>query len=92
MKILKLRFKLQKNQTSKLQKNVKKVKSHTFALEHAFVQKSTKKTKNILKIKKKQKNYYYFSLSILTLKFLTTIFLLRNIYQLSNDNINYLFT
>ncbi len=63
MKMLKLRFKLQKNQSSKLQKNVKKkVKLHTCALEHAFVQKKkkSKKPKNILKTKKKAKKIFLF--------------------------------
>jgi hypothetical protein len=54
MKMLKLRFKIQKNQTSKLQKNVK-VKLYTCALEHAFVQKSKKNPKTYSKSKKKQK-------------------------------------
>ncbi len=49
------------------------------------------KPKNILKIKKNQKNISFLK-SISTLKFLTTKFLRCNIYQLSNDNINYLFT
>jgi len=60
MKMLKLRFKLQKNQTSKLQKNVKKkVKLHTCALEHAFVQKS-KKTQKHTQNKKKPKKIFLF--------------------------------
>ena len=50
--MLELRFKLQKNHISKTSK---KVKLHTCALEHAFVQKSTKKPKNTLKIQKKPK-------------------------------------
>ena len=71
--MLKLRFKLQKNQTSKLQKNVKKVKLHTCALEHAFVQKSTKFKKHTQNSKKPKKNISFLK-SISTLKFLTTNF------------------
>ena len=51
--------------------------------------KNQQKPKNILKIKKKTKKNISFLKSISTLKFLTTKFLLCNIYQLSNDNINY---
>ncbi len=58
MKMLKLRFKIQKNQTSKLQKNEK---LHTCALEHAFVQKSKKNPKTYSKSKKSKKNNYFFS-------------------------------
>ena len=86
MKMLKLRFKLQKNHTSK----DKKVKLHTCALEHAFVQKINKNQKTYSKSKKKPNKNISFLKSISTLKFLTTKFLLCNIYQLSNDNINYL--
>ncbi len=75
--MLKLRFKLQKNQTSKLQKNVKKVKLHICALEHTFVQKSTKTQKHTQK-QKKPKNISFLK-SISTLKFLTTKFLRCNI-------------
>ena len=54
--MLELRFKLQKNHTSKTsEERKKKVKLHTCALEHAFVQKSTKSqkhTQNSKKIKK----------------------------------------
>ena len=60
---------------------------HTCALEHAFVQKSTKTQKHTQN-KKKQKNISFLK-SISTLKFLTIKFLRCNIYQLSNDNINY---
>ena len=66
----------------------KKVKLHTCALEHAFVQKSTKIQKHTQNSKKTKKNISFLK-SISTLKFLTTKFLLCNIYQLSNDNINY---
>jgi hypothetical protein len=50
--MLELRFKLQKNHISKTSK---KVKMHTCALEHAFVQKQ-QNPKNTLKIQKNQKN------------------------------------
>ena len=60
MKMLKLRFKLQRNQTSKTsEERKKKVKLHTCALEHAFVQKSTKNPKTYSKIKKYQKKYFF---------------------------------
>ncbi len=62
---------------------------HTCALEHAFVQKSTKTQKHTQNQKQKPKKNISFLKSISTLKFLTTKFLLCNIYQLSNDNINY---
>lgn len=54
--MLELRFKLQKNHISKLQKNVK---LHTCALEHAFVQKSKKIPKTHSKFKKNQKKYFF---------------------------------
>ena len=61
-------------QISQLQKNVKKVKLHTCALEHAFVQKSTKTQKHTQNSKKKTKKKISFLKSISTLKFLTTNF------------------
>ena len=67
--MLELRFKLQKNHISKTSK---KVKLHTCALEHAFVQKSTKTQKHTQN-QKNQKNISFLK-SISTLKFLTTNF------------------
>ena len=61
---------------------------HTCALEHAFVQKSTKTQKHTQN-KKKPKKIFLFLKSISTLKFLTIKFPRCNIYQISNDNINY---
>ncbi len=52
-------------------------------------QKPKKHTKN--QKKKKKKNISSLKLNFNFKIFLTTKFLLRNIYQLSNDNINYLF-
>ena len=57
--MLELRFKLQKNHISKTSEERKKVKLHTCALEHAFVQKSTK-SKNTLKIQNKPKKIFLF--------------------------------
>ena len=51
--------------------------------------KNQQKPKNTLKIQKKPKKNISFLKSISTLKFLTIKFLRCNIYQLSNDNINY---
>ena len=63
--MLELRFKLQKNHISKTSEERKKVKLHTCALEHAFVQKSTKTQKHTQKQnkkkKKKPKKKYFFS-------------------------------
>ncbi len=59
MKILKLRFKLQKKSYFKTSEERKKVKLHTCALEHAFVQKSTKTQKHTQNQKKPKK--YFFS-------------------------------
>ncbi len=60
MKILKLRFKLQKNHTSKTsEERKKKVELHTCALEHASVQKSTKTQKHTQNQKKNQKKYFF---------------------------------
>jgi len=56
--MLELRFKLQKNHISKYFK--KKVKLHTCALEHAFVQKSKKNPKTHSKFKKNKKKYFFF--------------------------------
>ena len=56
MKMLKLRFKLQKNHTSKTSEEQKKVKLHTCALEHAIVQKINKNPKTYSKSKKTKKN------------------------------------
>ena len=65
--MLELRFKLQKNHISKTSEERKKVKLHTCALEHAFVQKSTKKTqKTHSKFKKNQKKYFFSKKSIST--------------------------
>ena len=55
--MLELRFKLQKNHISKTsEERKKKVKLHTCALEHAFVQKSTKSQKHTQNSKKTKKN------------------------------------
>ena len=55
--MLELRFKLQKNHISKTsEERKKKVKLHTCALEHAFVQESTKTQKTYSKSKKTKKN------------------------------------
>jgi hypothetical protein len=83
--MLELRFKLQKNHISKPSEERKKVKLHTCALEHAFVQ-NQQNPKNTLKIQKKPKKYF-FSKSI-------SNFLQSNSFdvtstKLSNDNINY---
>jgi len=57
--MLELRFKLQKNHISKkLQKNAK-VKLHICALEHAFVQKSTKSQKHTQNSKKTKKIFLF---------------------------------
>ena len=85
--MLELRFKLQKNHISKTSEERKKVKRHTCALEHTFVQKSNKNPKTHSKFKKNQKNISLNQFQIL--KFLTIKFLRCNIYQISNDNINY---
>ena len=85
--MLKLRFKLQKNHTSKLQKNVKSKIAH-LCLRTCLCSKINKNPKTYSKSKKTQKNISFLK-SISTLKFLTTKFLRCNIYQLSNDNINY---
>ncbi len=60
--MLTLRFKLQKNQTSKSSEERKKYKKnlHTCALEHAFVQNIKKNTKTHSKSKKPQKNIFLF--------------------------------
>jgi hypothetical protein len=55
--MLELRFKLQKNHISKTSK---KVKLHTCALEHAFVQKSTKTQKHTQNKKKTKKKIFLF--------------------------------
>ena len=47
------------------------------------------KSKNTLKIQKKPKKIFLFLNQFQILKFLTIKFLRCNIYQLSNDNINY---
>ena len=87
---VKIRFKLQKNHTSQLQKLQKNVKSKTahLCLRTCFCSKINKTPKTHSKLKKNQKNISFLK-SISTLKFLTTKFLQCNIYQLSNDNINY---
>jgi len=54
--MLELRFKLQKNHISKLQKNVK---LHTCALEHPFVQKLTKIQKHTQNSKKSKKTFLF---------------------------------
>ena len=59
--MLELRFKLQKNHISKTSK--KKVKLHTCALEHAFVQKSTKIPKTHSKFKKIKKYFLFFKIN-----------------------------
>jgi len=56
LEILELRFKLQKNHISKLQK---KAKLHTCALEHTFVQKPTKSKKHTQNSKKSKKNIFF---------------------------------
>ena len=58
--MLELRFKLQKNHISKTSEERKKVKLHTCALEHAFVQKSTKSQKHTQNSKKKPKKIFLF--------------------------------
>ena len=57
--MLELRFRLQKNHISKTSEERKKVKLHTCALQHAFVQKSTKSQKHTQNSKKSKK--YFFS-------------------------------
>ena len=78
--MLELRFKLQKESYFKNFRRKQKVKLHTCALEHAFVQKSTKSQKHTQNSKKTKKNISFLK-SISTLKFLTIKFLRCNIYQ-----------
>ena len=85
MKMLKLRFKLQKNHISKTSKKISKT-AH-LCLRTCFCSKTNKNPKTHSKFKKNQKNISLNQLQIL--KFLTIKFLRCNIYQLSNDNINY---
>jgi len=54
--MLELRFKLQKNHISKLQKNVK---LHTCALEHVFVQNQKKFQKHTQNSKKSKKIFLF---------------------------------
>ena len=63
--MLELRFKLQKNHISKLQKNVK---LHTCALKHPFVQKLTKIQKHTQNSKKKKPKNISFLKSISNFK------------------------
>ena len=57
--MLELRFKLQKNHISKTSEERKIVKLHTCALEHAFVQKSTKIQKHTQNSKKSKKTFLF---------------------------------
>ncbi len=56
-----LKLDLTKEPNFKTSEERKKVKLHTCALEHAFVQKSTKTQKTHSKFKKKPKKKYFFS-------------------------------
>ena len=84
--MLELRFKLQKNHISKTSK---KSKIAHLCLRTCFCSKINKNPKNTLKIQKKSKKKYFFLNQFQILKFLTIKFLRCNIYQISNDNINY---
>ncbi len=77
MKMLKLRFKLQRNQTSKTsEERKKKSKIAHLCLRTCFCSKIKKNPKTYSKSKKKSKKNISFLKSISTLKFLTTKFLL----------------
>ncbi len=54
-----------------------------------FCSKINKNPKNTLKIQKNQKKYFFFLNQFQILKFFTIKFLRCNIYQISNNNINY---
>jgi len=84
--MLELRFKLQKNHISKTSK---KSKIAHLCLRTCFCSKINEKSKNTLKIQKKSKKIFLFLNQFQILKFLTIKFLRCNIYQISNDNINY---
>jgi hypothetical protein len=57
--MLKLRFKLQKNQSSKLQKNVKKSKIAHLCLKNMLLFKNQQKPKKHTQNKKKQKIFLF---------------------------------
>ncbi len=57
--MLELSFKLQKNHISKPSKKQKKVKLHTCALEHAFVQNQQKLQKHTQNSKKTKKIFLF---------------------------------
>ena len=85
--MLKLDLSYKRTKFQKLQKNVKSKIAH-LCLRTCFCSKINKNPKTNSKSKKTKKNISFLK-SISTLKFLTTKFLRCNIYQLSNDNINY---